>query len=122
MLRTGCFMAKLDLKDAYHLEPIKKSHKKILRFKLNNSLYEYNCLPFGLSIAPFVFTKLKKPLISFLRRRGFIYVIYLDDFLLIGNSYEICNINVSETIRILEQLGFLVNYKKSNLIPRLTCK
>lgn len=45
------YMATTDLKDSYFLVPIHTSHKKYLRFTFENKLYEFNALPFGLSIA-----------------------------------------------------------------------
>lgn len=49
-------------------------------------------------------------------------VIYLDDILLFGNSIEACKENVKETLSLLKQLGFIVNFEKSNLSPNQTCK
>ncbi len=45
-------------------------------------------MPFGLGPAPGVFTKLLKPIVSFLRQRGVRLVIYLNDILIIGHSKE----------------------------------
>lgn len=58
LINQNYFMVTLDLQDAYLLVPINKRHRKFLRFRFNNILYEYNCMPFGLSCAPLVFTKL----------------------------------------------------------------
>lgn len=117
LINKGSFMATIDLKDAYHLIPISHSHRKYLRFTFKGNIFEYTCLPFGLSSAPLIFTKIMKPVLSYLRSRNFTSVLYLDDFLLLGNSYDKCCENVKNTIKILEGLGFLVNYKKSVLIP-----
>ena len=78
------YMATLDLKDAYYLVPIKKKDRKFLRFSYRGELFEFNCLPFGLNVAPYVFTKLLKPVAAYLRKRGFTSVFYLDDILVIG--------------------------------------
>lgn len=110
-------MCKIDLQDAYFLVPIAKQHKKYLRFEFNGSIYEYNCMPFGLNVAPFVFTKLMKPIITALRARGFRSVIYLDDILLLGRTYNEAHINTVSTLRLFISLGFVPNYKKSVLIP-----
>lgn len=117
MLHKNYFMATLDLKDAYHMIPIFKSHKKYLRFSFNNKLYQYNCMPFGLNCAPLIFTKLMKPVLSFLRNKGFLSVLYLDDFLLLGSSFSDCVTNVNVTVQLVEKLGFIVNFKKSHLQP-----
>lgn len=121
LITPGCFLAKLDLQDAYFLVPISTKHRKYLRFSFDNILYEFSCLCFGLNCAPRLFTKLLKPVVAFLRAKGLISVVYLDDFLLIGKSREECLYNVHQTIKILEYLGFVVNYKKSILIPSNVC-
>lgn len=121
LLSKGCYMGKIDLKDAYHLVPVKQSHCKYLRFKFNGELYQYNCLPFGLSCAPLIFTKILRPVVKILRGKGILLVVYLDDFLIIGRSYEECQNNIKITIELLSQLGFLINYKKCSLLPTQKC-
>ncbi|XP_070519715.1 uncharacterized protein [Cardiocondyla obscurior] len=116
------YMATIDLEDAYLQVPIHEDHRKFLRFQLRGTTYEYNVLPFGLSTAPFIFTKVMRPVLSYLRQKGLYLVIYLDDFLLLGSSLEECQTNVSISINLLSSLGFCVNYKKSQLIPSTTCK
>lgn len=60
-LSSGDFMAKLDLQNAYFLVPIAEGSRKLLRFIFKDQLYEFNCLPFDLSTAPYIFTKIMKP-------------------------------------------------------------
>lgn len=122
LIQRETFMSSLDLKNAYHLIPIIEQHRKYLRFCFNGKLYQYNCLPFGLSSAPLVFTKMLKPIVSLLRSRNLMSVVYLDDFLLLGDSYTNCENNVKNTVTLLEKLGFLINYKKSKLVPSTEIK
>ena len=122
LLSEGDYMTSIDLQDAYFLVSISKNSRKYLRFRFNNKYYEFVCLPFGLSTSPYIFTKILKPVMRSLRERGFLSVIYLDDILCIGNSYEKCLENTTETITILQNLGFVNNTKKSKLIPSLTRK
>ena len=68
-----------------------KPHRKFLRFKWSDQIYELTCLPFGYSLAPRVFTKVLKPVISYLRANGDRVVIFLDDIFLIGSSVEECS-------------------------------
>ena len=77
LVHQGCFLASLDMKDAYYLIPIEKESRKFLRFIFMGKIYEFTCLHFGLNIAPYLFTKIMKPVINFLRKRGFLSVIYL---------------------------------------------
>ena len=60
LLRKGHFMVKIDLKDAYFTVPVWKNHQTFLRFVWKETMYEFACLPFSLSSAPRVFTKLMK--------------------------------------------------------------
>lgn len=110
-------MATLDLKDAYYLVAIDKAHIRFLRFMFSGVLYEFTCLPFGLSVAPQLFTKLMKPVIYYLRNLGLKSVLYLDNFLLLGETYSECLDNVNRTCNLLENLVFIVNYDKSQTTP-----
>ncbi|XP_043499927.1 uncharacterized protein LOC122522709 [Polistes fuscatus] len=85
-------------------------------------LYEFICLPFGLSTAPWVFTKIMKPVISHLRLLGWLSVVYLDDWWLVGTSRYLCSQNIKVSREFLESLGFILNLKKSNLDPSTSCK
>lgn len=115
-------MASLDLEDAYFLVPIFEQDRKFLRFQWRGRTFQFAALPFGLSTAPFIFSKIMKPVVTYLRRRGFQSVIYLDNFLLLGASLEECQANVSASINFLQSLGFIVNYAKSKLQPYNQCK
>nr|CAH7758368.1 unnamed protein product [Callosobruchus chinensis] len=99
---------------------VQKKYRKYLRFKFMNRLYEFNSLPFGLNIAPFIFTKVLKQAISFLRKLNILLVFYLDNILLIADSKLECEKNVKITIDLLENLGFIINKNKSMLKPRQT--
>lgn len=91
LMVPNCFLATIDLKDAYFLVPIHPTSKKYLRFEFLNQCYEFNCLPFGLNTAPLVWTKIMKPVIEHLRSQGFVSTIFLDDLLLIGRTYRECS-------------------------------
>lgn len=112
LVSKNSFLASIDLKDAYYPIPIYKSHRKYLRFSFNNKLYQFNCLPFGLNIAPYIFTKLLKPVLRTRREENILLIAYLDDFLLIDSSELKCQKIVNKTITLLSNLGFLINWKK----------
>lgn len=122
LMFQNCYMATLDLKDAYYLIHVKKSSQKFLSFRFNGKLYKFTCLPFGLNTAPYTFTKIMKVVVGHLRNRGFQSVVYLDDVFLLGNSYSQCLENIKETCKLIEGLGFIINKEKSCLIPKKTCK
>lgn len=122
LISKDCLMTKIDLENAYFLVPIEEKFRKYLRFYFKNILYEFNVLPFGLSIAPYIFTKLLKPALSFLRQNGITCVAYIDDFLLIADNHLHSQLNTAFTLSTLESLGFLINHEKSSLVPNTTCK
>ena len=117
LLKKGDFLVKIDLKDAYLTVPIWKNHQKYLRFLWKGSMLEFGCLPFCLATAPRVFTKLMKPVVGALRQRGIRLIIYLDDLLIMAESYDQALHHAASTLNPLEGLGFIVNYQKSQLLP-----
>ena len=117
LLQEGDWMTRLDLKDAYFAIPIHPDHRKYLQFKWRGGIYQFNALPFGLSTAPRVFTKILRPVVGILRERGIRCVIYLDDILLLSQCRQQACQQIWAVIDLLESLGFLVNYQKSVLDP-----
>ena len=115
-------MASIDLKDAFFLVPVHESSRIYLRFLWGSKLFEFTCLPFGLCTAPYVFTKLMKPVVTFLRERKHMSVLYLDDMFCIRYNYTKCRTNVQDSMELLQRLGFPINFQKSTLTPSLKCK
>lgn len=122
LITHNCFMSTIDMQDAYFLIPISKKHRKYLRFSFDGRLYEFNCMPFGLSIAPYIFTKLLKPVVQKLREQGTVCVVYLDDILIIEHNYLECQKKVKLTLDSLRNYGFLINETKSCPEPTHCCK
>ena len=113
----GCFMAVLDLKDAYLVVPIAGIHVKFLEFMWQGKTYMYVVLPFGLSSAPRKFTKLLKPILAMLRRQGIIIVMYIDDGWVKGSDYNECYQSVKSSLELLAKLGFIIHPEKSHPTP-----
>ena len=67
LLQRNDWLVSIDLKDAYLSILIAERDRKFLRFLWEEQIYEFRCLPFGLSSAPRVFTKLLKPVMALLR-------------------------------------------------------
>ena len=115
LLKQGDFMAKIDLKDAYFAVPISKSDRRYLRFRWKDKIYQFNCLPFGLSCAPWVFTKITKAVTAVLREMGIRLIIYIDDILIMAESETLLKDHIQGVIYLLENLGFVINFPKSIL-------
>ncbi len=117
LMKPGCNMASIDLQDAYYTLPIHTDHQKFLKFKFKETLYQYTCLPNGLSSAPRIFKKLLKPVYSTLRCMGHIISGYIDDSYLQRGMYDECAQNVQDSSKLLTDLEFLTHPDKSVLIP-----
>ena len=88
LLQPGDWMVKLDLKDAYLQVLIHQEHQPLLTLQWKENFYMFKCLPFGLSAAPRVFTKVFKPIVGFLRQVGCCLIIYLDDMLIMHHNRD----------------------------------
>ena len=80
-------------------------------------MYEFTCLPNGLSEAPRKFTKLMKVVFSHLRERGHVNCFFFDDSFLLGETFENCVDNVKDTTELVDMLGFTVHPEKSVIFP-----
>ena len=120
LITPGCYMASIDLKDAYYSVPIDEQNKKFLCFMWDRQLWQFDCLPNGLALAPRKFTKLLKPVFAHLRQQGHISTAFLDDFLLLAESELACVDNIQATVQLLRSLGFIIHPDKSVLIPSQT--
>jgi hypothetical protein len=109
------FTISIDLEDAYLHVSIHPSCHRFLRFVLGNTVYHFVALPFGLTSAPFVFTKLKRPILGHLQ--SILCRAYLDDWLLRHSSHEILQHHLQTTLSLLFSLGLGVIYPKSCLLP-----
>ena len=108
-------MVSLDLKDACFNIPIFSLYRKYLRLIWKSQRYESTCLPFGYSLAPRVFTKVFKPIISHLRLHRLRIIIFLDDILLVASSKQECIDHLQLLRQLITDLEFIVNDKKSQL-------
>ena len=94
-----------------------KEDRKYLRFTFQGETYQFNCLPFSLSPAPWVFTKALKPALALLRQMGIRFIAYIDDILILAESQEIALDHTSALTYLLQCLGFVINHEKSVLRP-----
>ena len=117
LLRPGDFMCKLDLKDAYFSVPLHRRSQKFIRFQFQGRTYQFTCLPFGLTSAPRIFTKILKPVTGILRKMGIRIIVYLDDMLIMNSTLEGARKDIMILKSILENLGFLINMEKSIFVP-----
>ncbi len=117
LMKKGCFMASIDLQDAYYTIPVFPEHRRYLKFSWQGKMYQYTCLPNGLASAPRIFTKIMKPVYSVLRCKGHISFGYIDDSYLQDDTFDGCRANVTDTTSMFEGLGFIPHPTKSVTHP-----
>ena len=113
------YMAKVDLKSAYRSVLLDSSmfHLTGLKWKFEGHkdyTYMYDTrLPFGARLAPSHFHRITQAVRRAMERRGYQLVVYLDDFLIISDSYDICAIRLNVLIKLLRRLGFSIAWEKT---------
>ena len=117
LIQPHCYMNTIDLKDAYYSVKISEENSKYLKFYAGKNLLKFVVLPNRVFSGPRKFTKLTKPPIACLRIEGVIVAIYIDDIIVIGDTYEECLIGTIKTIKLFLKLGFIIHPEKSSLQP-----
>lgn len=77
-ISTGNWFVTIDLADAYFHIVIHPPHRRFLRFAYQGRAYKYKAVPFGLSLAPRVFSKCVEAALSPLRNCGIRIFSYID--------------------------------------------
>ena len=116
-MEIGDWVAALDLKDAYLHIPIFPPHRKFLRFCIENQHFQFKAMPFGLATAPRVFTKVMAAVGGYLRMKEVHIFMYLDDWLLKSREPMLLVSHLDFTLRLLMDLGLVVNLEKSHIWP-----
>ena len=113
----GDFFISIDLSDAYHSIALHPWFRRFMTFIFDNVYYQYTCLPQGLTSSPRIFTKIMKVVLTHLRSYAIKIAAWLDDFLLSASSASLASSQASFALETLEQLGFVPNLAKSQLVP-----
>ena len=113
----GCYFTKFDLKSGYHHLDIFPEHQPYLGFSSamrdgDTTFFMFTVLPFGLSSAPYIFTKLFRPLVKLWRSRGIHSVVYRDDGLDVEPNEALSCTNSNIIKSNLASAGFVVNSDK----------
>lgn len=97
------YACKFDFRSGYHHISVSEHHKKFLGFSWRENekerFFEYQVMPFGLSSAPYLFTKIFRVLVKKWRSQGFTIFLYLDDGLILANTFDECA-SVAAQIRL----------------------
>ena len=108
----------LDITDAFLSVLINVDFQKYFCFILDGTVYMFLRMPFGLTTAPWAFSRLMRPIKVFLRLKGVTLSSFLDDFLILAITKSQAVLHTSWTKRVLIWLGFEINLEKSSETPR----
>uniref|UniRef100_A0A1X7TRB5 Reverse transcriptase domain-containing protein n=1 Tax=Amphimedon queenslandica TaxID=400682 RepID=A0A1X7TRB5_AMPQE len=79
--------------------------------------YQFNCLPFSLASAPWVFTKTLKLIAALGQELGIQLAVYIDNILLMAETKEKASDHASGLIHLFQCPGFTINLEKTILQP-----
>ena len=120
MLAPGEFMTKIDCQDVYMVVPMHPDSRRYLNFEFHGEILWWTALPFGLNSSPRIYSKLVRAVALPLRTQGIRMVQYLDDWCLVGRSKQALQAQTKTVLDHLIRLGFLINWRKSVLVPSQT--
>jgi ribonuclease HI len=106
-----------DLESGYHHVGIAPEHQRFLGFEIDGRFFLCAALPFGLSDAPRVFTKVMRAVVAHLRGAGTRCLAYLDDFLFVFPSQGAAAQGAVDIDALLRRLGLSRNLDKGCWAP-----
>lgn len=119
MIKPGYYMAKVDLSSAYRSVKIHPSNTSATGIKWRfsgdstDTFMVDERLPFGATRSPEVFHRVTQAVKAIMAARGFKHMVaYLDDFILIAPTRELCTQAMNMLLALLRRLGFAINYSK----------
>lgn len=122
MYEQNDFFFTFDLRSGYHHIQIHESHQKYLGFHWvfdgKIRYFIFLVLPFGLSSACYVFSKILRPLVHKWRGQGFKSIIFVDDGSTGLSSFELASQAAQVVQSDLLSSGFIINFEKSDFIPK----
>ncbi len=116
-IRPGDWCISVDLKDAYFHIQVAPRHRRFLRFAFEGIAYQFTVLPFGLCLAPRMFTKCMGAALTPLNQNGMRVLNYLNDWLVLAQSESAL---LSDKFRLLAHIQVQTPCSYSEL--RADCK
>ena len=116
-MRPQDWATSVDLADAYSHVLVHPRDRKWLRFVWRDRVFQFRALPLGLSLVPWIFTKITWELCCAIRRQGIRLRVHLDVWLILAASQSLCREHVHTLFLTAQSLGFITNPAKLELAP-----
>ena len=78
------YLVTADLKDGFHHIKVHMEHRTYFGFQSRGIYYQWTVLPYGHSCSPYLFCKILRHVVTYLRSQGIRVVLYVDDFLIMA--------------------------------------
>ncbi|XP_069618471.1 uncharacterized protein [Ranitomeya imitator] len=108
------YFSTLDLASGYWQVPMAEKDRAKTAFVLPMGLFEFNRMPFGLATAPGTFQRLMEHCLGDLNFES--VLIYLDDIVVFGTSFEDHLEKLRQVLRRLKSYGLKIKPKKCQLL------
>lgn len=116
----GSFCAVLDVKSGFTHILLDLLTSRLCCFQIAGRVFAFRCLPFGLSISPFLFSMMMNPLVQLWASKGIQSICYVDDLIVYASTAQELRKKLFTITMDLERLGITLNLKKSDLRPSQT--
>jgi hypothetical protein len=115
-LKGAKWFSTLDLNAGYWQVELDPKDKHKTAFATRQGLYEFNVMPFGLCNAPATFERLMETVLSGLQWQ--ICLIYLDDVIVYGKTFEEMLSNLKQVFQKLRSAGLKLKARKCTLFAK----
>jgi hypothetical protein len=119
LLRPLMWAVSIDIKSAYHHVRVHPQMAPYLCFEYDERYFQYKGMPFGIKMAPRVFSRVMHRCIVIVRQHWRVEAVqYIDDIWIGHMDREYLERVSHEIVTFLERLGWLISWEKSVLLPR----
>ena len=119
LLSGAKYFTTLDLASGYWQVCMDQASQEKTAFITHSGLYEFKKMPFGLVNAPATFQRLMEVVLNGLARHG--CMVYLDDVLVVGRTFEEHNDNLARVFQRLRSAGLTLKPKKCKFAQLEVC-
>ena len=116
-ITTPMWGCTVDLQDAFYHVPMAWVFHLFLAFVVDGQFFVFQMLPFGLSVAPWAFARITKPIRAHIHLQLIRLHTYLDDFFLLAPTIHTLQVHTQFLLSLLDRLGLRVHSRKSRLTP-----
>lgn len=118
VVRSGDWLVTLDLRSGYHHFRFHPSVQPYLGFNILDRFFEPVALNFGFTLSPYIFHKIVRQVVRYLRQEHRVRMMsYLDDFLLVASTYDEA-LETRETVcGVFQSLGLQIADNKGQWEP-----